>query len=294
MSDKDKNPDFDGEGKIRAPKVLLLGEMGAGKTTAARSLVECGFETFVLALEPGWGDILGDIPSEKLKVHYVDCFGGGENTKGSGHSFDRILDAATLLNNNSYDAIIKMGGVNKAQHQQFFDIVSACNKFVDERTGVSYGDMAEWDHTRAIVVDGMFGLNEAAKRVTVGDKPFLELRDYTAIQFLVQQLVTGLCSKTRAMVVLTSHLEIENDPNSGVKSLMVSTVGKALAPVLPKPFSDVIYAKKQIISAQAKWTWNTLSAEVQTKSRNLPLREGLEPNFKQLVANWKKRVGLEK
>lgn len=277
------------EGKPGAPSVLLLGEMNAGKTTAIRSLVEQGLEVFLLSTEPGYQDILGDIPPEKLHWHYVPAFRTGPEKEG--HSFDVLLSQAKLVNDNSYDTLQKMGGINKQNHQQFFDIISQCNNFTCQRTGVSYGDVAFWDTNRVFVLDSLSGVSQMAIRLCIGDKPFLEQRDYTAIQFQIRQLINGLCYRTKAWFVLTAHLERETDPITGAVKLMVSTVGKALAPELPRFFSDSIHCKMQVVGGVPKWTWNTLSGEVTVKSRNLPLREGLDPNFKLLIANWQKKQG---
>lgn len=281
------------EVEVSAPSVLLLGEMGSGKTTALRSLVDLGFEVFMIPTEPGYQDIVGDIPNEKLKWHYIPAFGGRED-RPEGHNFDIVLDAAKLLNTTHHDAIQKAGGVNKQNHQQFIDLIATCNNFVDDRSGKSFGDVSKWDHNRVLFLDGLSGVKEMAIRVTVGDKPFLELRDYSAVQFLIQQLINGLCSRTRAMFVCTAHLERETDPNTGSYKLMVSVPGKALAPVLPRFFSDSIFCRMDVQNGKPVWTWNTLSPEVTVKSRNLPMQAGLAPNFAQLVTNWRKRVGIIK
>lgn len=276
-----------------APSVLLLGEMGAGKSTAIRSLVSLGFTVFLIPTEPGYEEIFGDIPPDKLHWHYVPSFGGKEDTK-EGHSFDVLLDAAKLLNTTSHDAIQKMGGVRKENHQQLWDLIKTFNNFTCDRTGEAFGDVSKWGNSRAVCLDGLSGLKEMAIRNTIGDKPFLELRDYSAVQFLIRQIVNGLCSRTKAMFVLTAHLERETDPNTGAYKLMVSVPGKALAPELPRFFSDSIYCRMEVAGSTPKWTWNTLSSEVTVKSRNLPLASGLEPDFKQLVEAWRKRVGIVK
>lgn len=277
----------------KGPNVLLMGEMGSGKTTALKSLIGLGYEVFYIPLEPGYMDVLGDIPNEKLKIHYIPSFGGKEETK-EGHSFDVLLGAANLIATTPHDTIQKMGGVNKANHQQFTDLIKTLNNFTDDRSGASYGDVSKWDCNRCLFLDGLSGLKEMAIRLTIGDKPFMELRDYQAVQFLIRQIVNGLCSRTNAMFVLTAHLERETDPNTGAYKLMVSVPGKALAPELPRFFSDSIQCKMDVAGGNAKWTWNTLSGEVTTKSRNLPMAAGLAPTFDQLVANWRKRVGINK
>lgn len=277
---------------IQAPSVMLIGEINAGKTHALRSLIDLGFEVFMIPTEPGYQDIVGDIPSDKLHWHYVPAFSGMELMEG--HTFDPLLSAVKGLNQKSHDQIQKDGGINKQNHQQIWDLIANLNNFKCDRTGQEYGDVSTWDHNRVIYLDSLSGLKEMAIRNTIGDKPFLELRDYSAIQFIIRQVVNGLCSRTNAMFVMTAHLERETDPLTGASRLMVSVPGKALAPELPRFFSDSIYCKMEVQGNSPKWTWNTLSSEVTVKSRNLPLKAGLEPNFKELVTNWRKRVGIIK
>lgn len=287
-----ETPDFLNN-KPKGPNVLLMGEMASGKTTAIRSLVEMGYEVFLIPTEPGYEDILGDIPADKLHWHFIRAFGGRENPP-QGHTFDRLLDAAKLLNTTHYDVIQKQGGVNKQNHTQIWELFATCNDFVDDRTGKKFGDVSSWDHNRALVVDSLSGFNEMAIRNCIGDKPFMELRDYSAVQFLIAQTTNTLTTRTNAMFVMTCHLEREVDPNTSQVKLMPALPGKALAPIFPRFFSDCIHTKMEVIGGTPKWTWNTLSPEVTTKARNLPLQQGLQPNFKQLVENWRKRVGITK
>lgn len=277
----------------KAPSVLLIGEMGSGKTTAIRSLIDLGIEVFYLALEPGFEELLGDIPQAKLKWCYLPAFGGKIDLK-EGHTFDTLLDQAKLINSTSHDSIQKMGGIKKENHTQIYDVIKALNNFVDDRTGESFGDVAHWDHKRCLFLDGLSALSQMAIRNTVGDKPFLELRDYSAVQFLIRQIVNGLCYRTNAWFVMSAHLERETDPNTGAYKLMVSVPGKALSPEIPRFFSDSIYCRMRDEGGKAVFTWNTLSNEVTVKSRNLPLKAGLDPNFKLLMQTWRKRVGLDK
>lgn len=267
----------------QAPKVLLQGEMGSGKTTAIRGLIECGIEVFLLSTEPGFQEVLGDIPSDKLHWAYVESLPP---------DFKGIEAAARALNTTSYDNIQKMGGIDKASHQQIFKLIALANDFVDERTGESFGDVGKWGPDRALVLDSLSGLNSIAKSTTIGNKPFLELRDYSAIQHLIENFVNTCATGTDAWFIMTAHLERETDPNSSRSELMVSTIGKALAPKIGRMFSDVIHCKMIIENGQPKWTWDTISNEARVKTRNLPLKQGMPADFRPLVANWKKKVGM--
>lgn len=244
----------------------------------------------MIPTEPGYQDLLGDIPPSKLHWHYVPSFSGMEQKVG--HTFDTVLAAAKLLNTKHHDAIQKEGGVNKENHQQLWNLIATCNNYVCDRTKTVFGDVSTWGHDRVLFLDGLSGLSNMAVRNTVGDKPFLELRDYSAAQFLIEQLVNGLCSRTRAMFVMTAHLEREQDPNTSAYKLMVSVIGRALAPRMPRFFSDSIHCRMEIAGNAPKWTWNTLSNEITVKSRNLPMAMGLAPDFRQLVGNWRKRQGV--
>jgi hypothetical protein len=274
------------------PSVLLMGEMSSGKTTALRSLVELGLEVFYVPLEPGFEELVGDLPKEKLKWHYIPAYGGTiRDEPNPGHSFDTLYDQAKLINSTSHDTIQKMGGVRKENHQQFLDVIMTCNNFKDDRTGEEFGDVSTWENNRVLFIDGLSGLSNMAIRNCIGDKPFMELRDYSAVQFQLEQLINALCSRTKSWFVLTSHLERETDPNTGAYKLMVSVPGKALAPKLPRFFSDSILCKQTVTQGKSSWNWSTLSNEVTVKTRNLPLADNLAPNFKLLFENWKKRTG---
>lgn len=262
---------------LSGPKVLLQGEMGSGKTTSIRTLYDLGYEIFVLSVEPGIGDILGDLPAERVHWTYVPPVTP---------DFNVLRTQAKMLMDTHYDVIQKMGGVNKANHQEFFKLLNAVNNFKCDRTGLEYGDVGTWGADRVFVIDSLSGVTKIAIAHNVGDKPFLELRDYSATHWLISNFVNGVISATKAWVVMTAHLERETDPTTGRTELMVSTAGKALAPVLPRYFSDVILAKQIVTNNQATWRWDTLSDMARVKSRNLPLQPGLPANFKDLHENW--------
>ncbi|MFM9673602.1 hypothetical protein, partial [Streptomyces galilaeus] len=87
--------------------------------------------------------------------------------------------------------------------------------------------------------------------------------------------------------VLLSHVERETDPVVGGTKITVSTLGRALAPVIPSKFSDVILASRD----GAKWAWNTANSLADLKTRNLPVQDGLPPSFGPIIEKWKSRGG---
>ncbi len=85
--------------------------------------------------------------------------------------------------------------------------------------------------------------------------------------------------------MLTAHLERETDEVTGGVSLMASTLGKKLAPRLPRFFSDVIHAKRD----GEKFSWSTASFNVDLKARNVPIADNLPPSFVPLLKQWKEK-----
>lgn len=266
-----------------APNVLLLGDISSGKTHAIRSLVNCGVEVFYQALEPGFEDILGDIPSDKLHWNYIPSYKP---------DFNVVQEITQLLNSRDHDTIQKMGGINKAKYTQIFDLIKNCNNFKCQRTGQEFGSVNSWDASRAFVIDGFSGLNNIFARAIVGDKPFLEPRDYQAIQFDIEQFINTCCQGTKCWFILTAHTERETDEQTGVSQMMVSTIGRKLAPRIPRFFSEVIYCKRIMDTSQAKgarFVWDTATTDVRTKTRNLPYKADNAADFKLMYETWKAR-----
>jgi hypothetical protein len=88
--------------------------------------------------------------------------------------------------------------------------------------------------------------------------------------------------------MLLAHAERETDEVSGGSKIMAATLGKKLAPRLPRFFSDVVLADRQ----GAKFTWSTAAIGADLKARNLPIADGLPPDFGPIITNWKKQGGI--
>lgn len=264
--------------------VLLMGPAGTGKTFSIGTLVESGVEVFYLGLEPGIESLLAffkdkgkDIPPN-LHWHTLDA---------PKASFAELLDSATKINTMQLDTLAKMQDPNRSKHNQFIKMLEVLNDFPDDRTGQKFGCVDTWDASRALVVDGMAGLARAAMSLVVGGKPVRNQSDWGIAQDQVEKIVRMWSDHCKCHFVLIAHVEREQDAIMGGIKLMVSTLGKALAPKLPPMFSDVILTER----SGSNFTWNTGSAMADVKTRNLAIAEKLPADFGAIINKWKSRGG---
>lgn len=265
--------------------VLLIGPAGTGKTFSIGTLVDSGMEVFYLAMESGLESLLGywtdagkPIPAN-LHWHFLE-----PSTAG----FAELSDAALKVNTMSLKALADMQDINRSKYNQLIKLYTVLNDFEDQRTGEKFGPVDKWDTTRVLVIDGLSGVNKAAMDAVVGGKPMKSMADWGLAQTQIENLLRKLCDGCKCHFVLIAHVEREVDQILGGVKLMVSTLGKALAPKIPAMFSDVILNKRE----GTKFTWSTADSTADTKTRNLPLSEGITPSFAPIIAKWKTRGGL--
>lgn len=272
------------ESALKGVNTLLMGPAGTGKTHSIGTLVEAGAEVFYLGLEPGLESVLGyftdrgkEIPAN-LHWHQLEA---------PKSSFAEFLDTATKVNTMALDTLAKMSDPNRSKHNQFLKLIEALNNFPDDRTGQKFGCVDTWTPSRVLVMDGMAGLARAAMSLVVGGKPVRNQSDWGIAQDQVEKIVRMLTDNCWCHFVLIAHVERETDAVLGGVKLMVSTLGKALAPKLPPMFSDVILTVRE----GGKFSWDTGSAQADVKSRNLPIKSGLEPDFGAIIKKWQSRGG---
>jgi hypothetical protein len=253
---------------------MLAGASGSGKTHAIRTLVEAGLEVFVLFTEPGM-EVLADVPSDKLHWHYV---------APASPDFADMLSSAEKINGMSFEMLTKLPDINKKKYHEFIDVLVCLSSFTDDRTGQNFGAVDDWGPDRVFVLDSLTGLSLMAMNLVTGSKPVKSLADWGVAIDNLERLLTKLCVDTSCHFGLLAHLEREVDELTGGSSLMASTLGRKLAPKLPRYFSDVIHVNRK----GDKFYWSTASSNVDTKTRNLPLAENLPPTFVPLINNWRK------
>lgn len=254
-------------------KVLLIGGSGAGKTYSLRTLVAEGIETFVISTEPGIANVLGDLPADKVHWHYLPPLP---------MSLDSLYKQVESINSRTLKELADQV-VDRSQFRQMLDFINLLKDFRCQRTGKSYGDVTKWGPDRALVVDSLSGLTMMMVNATIGTKVVVSLPDYGIIQQALERQVNSLCMVLNCHFIMTAHVEREMDETTGAINLMASTLGKKLAPKLPRFFDEVIFVKRETTT----FFWSTASYGVDTKARLLPIKDKLDPSFAPLVKAWK-------
>ena len=262
--------------------ILLMGPSGTGKTHSIGTLVDLGIETFYLAIESGMESLLGywtdrnlEVP-ENLRWHKLGA---------PSASLTEMIASAKNINMLNLDALAKMSDPSKSKHNQFVLLLEALNDFPDDRTGQKFGPVDSWDQTRCLIIDGATGLSDAAMSLVIGGKAVRNQSDWGIAQGQVVRIVRMLCDNCKCHFILQAHVERETDMVLGGIKLMVSTLGKAIAPQFPAMFSDVILT----VRSGNKWSWDTASMVADVKTRNLPIASDLAPDFKQIFEKWLSR-----
>ncbi len=255
--------------------VMLMGGTGSGKTYSLRTFLDAGITPFVLFTEPGQ-EVLSDLPPEKCHWAYIPPVQV---------SLDSLMDRIDKVAKLSLESLSKMVDSTRSLDNRFLKIVQTINNFKCDRTGEAFGNVGSWGHDRVLVIDSLSGLSLAAMANVIGNKPVASMADWGMAQSGLEQLINWCCMNTLSHFVLIAHTEREVDEVMGGQQIMASTLGRKLAPKLPRFFSDVILAKRE----GTKFTWNTATANVDTKARNLPIADGLPADFGPLIKLWKSR-----
>lgn len=259
-------------------KVLLIGGAGTGKTYSIRTLIEAGITPFCIFTENSF-DVLGDIPPEKLHWTYIPP------QKGDLKAFFDAIQPLSVL---APDAVQKQHDLRRAQNNQFNPILQALMNFKCDRTGQSYGNVGTWGTDRALVIDSLSGLTIAAQKFAVGEKYAMTQPEYQITMKLIENFLNQCTTNFACHFICTAHAEREVDEVGGGVKIMASTLGRKLAPVLPRYFTDVALAKRNGL----KFVWDTADPQADLKSRNAGLSADLPPSFVPLIRAWQSRGGI--
>lgn len=273
-----------GSSLLPGVNVLVEGPTGTGKTYSLGTLADSGVDLFVLFTESGletllgyWSDRGKEIPAN---VHWHVLERPPAN-------FATMAEASDKINTWTQEALHKMQDPDRAKHNQFVGLLRALADFPDDRTGIKFGPVDKWGPDRCLAMDSLTGINPIAMSLVVGGKPVKSQADWGIAQDQIEKLIRQLTDGCRCHFVLTAHVEREVDQVFGGVKITVSTLGRALAPKIPPMFSDVVLTYRE----GTKFLWSTANPGADLKARNLPIADGLEPSFKQIIAKWQSRGG---
>lgn len=258
--------------------VFLIGPTGTGKTSAIRTFRGSGVTPFCIFTEPGF-EVLGDIPCPELHWVYV---------KPAKVEWSVMEENHRLLTTQSFKTLADMAPRDKKNYTQFYELIKTCHEFRCDRCGQEFGDVSTWNTDRALCFDGLSGMNIMALREWVGSKSLLNQGDWGIAMNNLEQFVQKICMDTECFMVLIGHTEREVTEDTGSSKIMASTLGKKLAPKLPRFFSDVVLAVRQ----GDKFSWSTADSSADVKARNLPIADGIRPDFGPMIEKWKKQSGV--
>lgn len=251
---------------------MLVGPVGVGKTAAIATWIEAGIKPFAIFTEPSF-EVLGDAKHGNILKDMEFEYIPPANT-----SFDDILGSAKLINTLTMKGLSNLDDISKTKHTEFMKLVSVLN----DRKVESFGT------NRVLVIDSMSGLNIMAMNLVVGSKPVKSMADWGIAMDNLERLIQKLCTGLRCHFMLTAHAEMERDEVTGQTFIMAGTLGRKLAPKIPRYFSDVVYVKREGVN----FSWSTIEMGADLKARNLPYAAGLKPTFVPIINEWKKRGGI--
>ena len=121
--------------------------------------------------------------------------------------------------------------------------------------------------------------------MVIGSKPTASMPDYGVAQNNLMNFLRLCTQGLRCTFVMTAHVDRQQDEITGGIKLMTKAIGKAMANDIPQLFSDVIYCVRE----GTNFYWDTAAANVDVKTRNLPIASKQSPDFRIIMDKWKNR-----
>lgn len=275
------------ENQLSGPNILLEGPAGTGKTHSLGTLVDWAVkhnkQVCVLFTENGLESLLGYWKDRGLEVPPNLAW---HQTLTKPLGIKDLMKAADFVGKLSYKALTEMSDPNRSgEKNAFLSILTALSDFPDDRTGKKLGAVDSWGLDKIFAIDSLSELSNAAAKMVIGNKPTMAPPDYGVAQNNLMNFLRLCTQGMECTFALIAHVSRETDEITGGVKLMTKAIGKALANEIPQLFSDVIYTVRE----GDQFYWDTAAANVDVKTRNLPIKAKQKPDFATIMDKWTKR-----
>lgn len=275
--------------ELTGAKVLLEGPTGTGKNYALGTLIEwCAAQTppmdvCALFAERGLETTIGYF-ADKNKAVPANFYWRDLITKPV--TLQAQKDGAVNIGKLTYESITKLSDGSRHMNNPWEQLLLACMDFIDDRTGKHLGAVDSWTSDKVFIVDSLSELSNACMKMVIGSKPTAMPGEYGLAQNNLMNWLRLCTQGCRCHFVLTAHVSREKDEFTGGIKLMTRAIGGAISGDIPPLFSEVILTVRE----GAAWFWDTANANVDLKSRYLPVASKLTPDFKPIMDKWKARA----
>jgi hypothetical protein len=246
--------------------------------------MEQNVELFYICTEPNGLETLLDAMRKKkidpALLHY-------KVIEPSRPGFHTLYAMATKITEMGFDSLSKLGPTERS-NAQFLTLISTLSNFTDDRTGQTYGPVNKFPPNVALALDSLSGVNIMAMDLTIGDKVTAHVGEWGIAMNMIDKLLLSLTSNLSCLFVLTAHIEPERDEITGGTKLMSATLGRKLAPKIPRFFSEVILTHTE----GDTYYWSTSHPQIDLKHRALPRYNKLLPTFKPIIDNYQQRLAF--
>lgn len=274
---------------VPGPKILMMGTEGSGKTDSIRTLIEAGLKVFVVFSEPGMEVLLDGSRGRKV----YSCKDGlhWRYHPVASPDFSDLREIADLMSKFSFKQLKEMAPTKREKFKCFYEVMATMSNLVCERCGTVFGAADELKpyNEWVVVNDSLTSISKAALFLHIGIKPAAHEGEYGTAMFNIERYVDKFVCDMPSMGIMLGHVEREPSNVDGGLENMVATLGQKLAPKIPRPFSDVVLAKRD----GDKFTWSTTESGYRLKTRNLPFSKDIPASFGPIVRKWQEAVKRE-
>lgn len=278
-----------------APKVLVQGDSGTGKTYSLGKLVDWAAAqtppktVAVLFTENGLETLLG---------YWRTPPGGGaprpippnlawHQVAEASLDLGALTSAIKLVGDLSYESLTKVVDGERGRRNPAHKILTSLADFPDDRTGRRLGNIGKWGNDMILGIDSLTELADAYIKTNIGTKPVMAQNEYQVAQINLLNLIRYLCGPSQQFgLVMTAHIQKQVNEVTGAVNLMTKAIGRAISDDIPKHFSDVLYCYAE----GTAWYWDTAASNVVRKTRYLPINNKIPQDLSRIWSEWTKRT----